>query len=153
LQEEFDWWRHGAQRELGRNRELVVGGEKGERILALVARYWVDVSPLDAPTSHLRTLMGRWEDGVIKPANSEPAAQHGARAFQASSLWLRLGLERSVLHSAKLSPAISLCAAFAAVLGVTRSLTAALVASLTIAQVVREQAPPILVNEHASAIG
>lgn len=87
---------------------MTVIDEQGA-IRSFVARYFVDMSPLDASMRELRSLKDAWEETVVRFANRQPGADV-ATAFQASALWLRIGLENSVVHSAMVAPGISMAA-------------------------------------------
>jgi len=113
--------------------DLVAMDDTG-KIVTFIARYYVDMNPLDASTGDIRRLLQQW-DGIVSHANAMPGAGH-ARAVQASDLWLRLGIERSIVHSAQRAPAVSLAAAMVAVAATTSSLTAAAAAAATITLVV-----------------
>ncbi|KAK3244002.1 hypothetical protein CYMTET_46370 [Cymbomonas tetramitiformis] len=117
----------------GRRFTSQIGWVDGNIKLA-VARYYVNVNPLDATTAELRRLFTAWTQRLQEGVEVTTAADF--RVFHTSTLWLRIGLEHSVMHSASLTPAISAVAAFVAVLVASRRLFVAVASTMTIGFVV-----------------
>ena len=112
------------------------GEEGGSTLMFITADYFVDLHPVSSTTEEIREVHDAWE-AVIADARAAMMSQlpNGSPVpvvIQACDVWNRMGVEESIGHTARISPAVSAVACSLIMLGATRSWRVTLAAVGTI---------------------